>query len=239
MIFRNKVIFLMAFFSLCCFIVSGCGNIASNAPTGGKLKVITSVYPVYDFTRRIGGDKVDVTILVPPGVEPHDWEPTAKEILQIKSAKLFLYHGAGLENLGKLINQETLGSTKAVAVSANIPELTLGHDQEADDHHHDSHMWLDPVTAQAEADNIAKALAAVDPQNSTYYFSNAEKFKGELALLDAEYQKELANVARREIVTSHAAFSYLAKRYNLTQTAIMGLSPDSEQIGRAPCRERV
>ncbi len=97
-----------------------------------------------------------------------------------------------------------------------------------DNDHLDSHMWLDPVSAQQEVLNIAAALAAVDPANGDYYRSNAAKYNQELARLDQEYRQTLAKLPRREIVTSHAAFGYLAKRYNLRQVAIMGLSPDSE-----------
>ncbi len=89
--------------------LAGCGSKANTAKPGEKIKVMTTIYPVYEFARQVGGDKVDVTMLVPPGVEPHDWEPTAKEIILLKSAKLFLYQGAGFENLDKILNKQTLG----------------------------------------------------------------------------------------------------------------------------------
>ncbi|MDR3563119.1 MAG: metal ABC transporter substrate-binding protein [Negativicutes bacterium] len=218
---------------------AGCGNRTNTASSGGKLKVMTSVYPVYEFTRQVGGDKVDVTLLVPAGAEPHDWEPTAKEILLIRSAKLFLYHGAGFENIDKLLTNDALGTTQAIAVSKGIapllPDLNNAaaepgqKDDQAKEHEHsDSHMWLDPVNAQQEVANIAAALAAVDPQNRDYYQKNAANYNSDLAQLDQEYQKGLAAVTRRDIITSHAAFGYLARRYQLHQVAIMGLTPDSE-----------
>jgi len=230
-------------------ILAGCGSqVNKSQSTVEKLKVVTTVYPVYEFTRQVGGDKVDVVMLIPPGAEPHDWEPTAKEIAQIKSAKLFLYHGAGLEPVGKLLTKEILGDTPATEISKGIELLTEAAgpaDEEDEDHHEharnqeksqpdshhqhiDAHVWLDPVYAQQEVNNIAEALAKLDPQNREYYVKNAERFSKELAQLDQDYKAALATAARRDIITSHAAFGYLAKRYNLKQVAIMGLSPDSE-----------
>lgn len=214
------------------------GTPAQTAPPA-KLKVVASVYPVYEFARQVGGDKIDLIQLVPPGAEPHDWEPTAKEIVAIRAARLFFYHGAGFETLDKILTPETLGATKAVAVSQGIPALKPDEDHDHDhggndksakthDHHTDSHMWLDPLLAQKEVEAIAAALAAADPQNADYYRQNAAGYIRELAKLDQEYQTALAGLPRREIVTSHAAFGYLAARYGLKQLPIMGLSPDSE-----------
>ena len=218
------ITFLLGIFTL---TAAGCSNPAGTIKTGNKLKVVTSVYPIYEFTRKVGGEKVETTMLVPPGVEPHDWEPTAKEILELKSAKLFLYHGAGFESTDKLITKENLGDVRAVAVSTGIPVLPP-EEGLAHDNHSDSHIWLDPVYAQQEVATIAEALSEVDPQNSDYYRKNADNLKAQLALLDSDYKSTLAALPRKDIITSHAAFGYLAKRYNLRQVAIMGLSPDSE-----------
>jgi zinc transport system substrate-binding protein len=221
--------------------LTGCGTqVNSGQSVSSKVKVITTIYPVYEFTQRVGGDKVEVTMLVPPGAEPHDWEPTVNDLMQIKTAKLFLYHGAGMEPVAKLLTKDVLGNAKAVEVSKNISLLSLDEDHEeaeeqqgsnsqAHEHEHgDTHVWLDPVYAQQEVKQIAEALADVDPQNREYYRNNAVQYNQELAQLDAEYKKGLSGTTRRDIITSHAAFGYLAKRYNLQQVGIMGLSPDSE-----------
>lgn len=232
----NRVLRIGLLFILCISILislAGCSSTAKTSQSApGKVKILTTVYPVYEFARQVGGDKVEVEMLVPPGAEPHDWDPTAQDIIKIKGAKLFLYHGAGLEPVDKLLTKEVLGSVKAVEVSRGIPVIT-GHDQiEGKNPHHDSemdaHLWLDPQYAQQEVKNIAAALVEIDPQNKEYYQKNAERFEGELAQLDQEYQTALTNVKRRDIITSHAAFTYLAKRYNLQQVGIMGLAPDSE-----------
>ncbi len=217
---------------------AGCGAKTATPAPAAKLKVVASVYPVYEFARQVGGDKIDLAVLVPPGAEAHDWEPSAKEIIAIKTAKLFLYHGAGLENLAKILTPETLGATQAVAVSGGIPVLDPDDDEEADHKHGgqaakghghgDAHMWLDPLTAQKEVAAIATAFAAADPANADYYRQNAADYNGKLAALDQEYKAALAGLPRRDIVTSHAAFGYLAARYGLKQLPIMGLTPDSE-----------
>ncbi|QJW49251.1 zinc ABC transporter substrate-binding protein [bacterium BFN5] len=206
------------------------------------MKVVTTIYPVYEFVRQVGGDKVEVTMLLKPGVEPHDWEPTARELAEIKKAKVFFYHGAGLEPVDRLLTQEVLGTAQAVEVSKGIErifeqedadehehEQQTGHTE--DKHHHDEidvHTWLDPENVQHEVNVIAEALAAADSKNRDYYLKNAETYNLEIARLDQEFKSVLAKVTRRDIITSHAAFGYLAKRYNLHQLAVMGLSPDSE-----------
>ncbi|CUH96475.1 putative zinc transport system zinc-binding lipoprotein AdcA [Propionispora sp. 2/2-37] len=222
-------------------LLAGCGKQVGGEQSGNaKTRVIATIYPVYEFARQVAGDKAEVTMLVPPGAEPHDWEPSPKDLARIKNAKLFLYHGAGMEPVEKLLTKEVLGEAKPVEVSRGIELLQAseeehehGHqdEKETESHEHghvDSHVWLDPVYAQQEVENIALALIEADPVNKEYYRQRADTYKQQLAELDQAYQRALANTARRDIITSHAAFGYLSKRYHLQQMPIMGLSPDSE-----------
>jgi zinc transport system substrate-binding protein len=232
---------LFAYLLLVCLVFSlaGCGSQTTKTNSDGKkMKVVTTIYPVYEFVRQVGGDKVEVTMLLKPGVEPHDWEPTARELAEIKKAKVFFYHGAGLEPVERLLTQEVLGTAQAVEVSKGIERISEQEDADEhqaghteDKHHHDEidvHTWLDPENVQQEVNVIAEALAAADSKNRDYYLKNAETYNLELAKLDQEFKSALAKVTRRDIITSHAAFGYLAKRYDLHQLAVMGLSPDSE-----------
>lgn len=219
-------------------LLAGCGgNKGTTGESAGtaKIKVVATVYPVYEFVKQVGGDKVDVVMLIPPGAEPHDWEPTAKDITRIKDAKIFAYHGSGFEPVEKLLTPDVLGKTLPVQASKDVPKLAAheaeeagGHKESKHSHEGDSHMWLDPIAAQQEVNNILAALVAVDAPNAAYYKENAEKFNKQLAELDAEYKKTLSNIGRKDIITSHEAFGYLAARYNLHQVGIMGLSPDAE-----------
>ena len=223
-------------------LLAGCGgNKAKTADqtSGTKIKIVATVYPVYEFIKQVGGDKVDVVMLIPPGAEPHDWEPTAKDITRLKDAKIFAYHGAGFEPIEKLLTKDVLGTTLPVEVSKGVAKLAAHHDEDehkkADDHKEDkhghesdSHMWLDPLAAQREVNNILAALITVDEKNAAYYKENAEKFNKQLSELDQDYKKALTNSKRKDMITSHEAFGYLAARYGLNQVGIMGLSPDAE-----------
>ena len=217
-------------------LLAGCGGNKAKVATpdsAAKIKVVATVYPVYEFVKQVGGDKVDVVMLIPPGAEPHDWEPTAKDITRIKDAKIFAYHGAGFEPVEKLLTKDVLGTAMPVEVSKGVAKLAGSHegDLHKDDKHDDegdSHMWLDPLAAQQEVNNILAALIAADEKNAVYYKENAEKFNNQLAALDQEYKKTLGNIVRKDLITSHEAFAYLAARYGLHQIGIMGLSPDAE-----------
>ncbi|HWR41507.1 metal ABC transporter solute-binding protein, Zn/Mn family [Sporomusa sp.] len=239
---KIKVLF-MAIIILGVMLVSGCGQKAAapgdSAAQTPKMKVLASVYPVYEFVRQVGGEKVEVAMLVPAGAEPHEWEPSAKDLVNVKNAKLFFFHGANLEHwVAKVTAKDVIGSTTPVEVSKNIKlqegrahshdakhEEKVKHEEEDET---DPHVWLDPLLAQKEVTNIAEALAVTDPANANYYRENAVKYNTELQKIHEEYQNGLQNAKSRIIVTNHAAFGYLAARYNLEQVAIMGLSPDAE-----------
>ncbi len=242
----RKIVLLITLLFISLLLTAGCGGKGKPAPTstaGDKIKVVATIYPVYEFAKQVGGDKIDLVMLIPPGAEPHEWEPTAKDLITIKSAKVFLYNGAGFEPVDKLLHKEVLGTAAAIEISKGIPLLSgiednaednehegHDHDKQHAGHQHvvDPHVWLDPEYAKVEVNNIAQALSQVDPANSEYYRVNAEKYNAELTKLHGEFQSGLAGAVRKEIVTTHAAFQYLAKRYKLQQTPIMGLSPDAE-----------
>ncbi len=205
------------------FLVSLAGCVQQPKSTGtGKISVVTSIYPLYEFSKRIGGDKADVSILVPAGAEPHDWEPGPQDIIRIESARIFVYNGAGLEPyVDKIITKTE--STKLIVVDSS-EGITLIKEGGTPD----PHIWLDPVRAKQQVDAIEKAFIKADPENSDYYMANAQALKQDLNALDSNISKELAPAKKKVFITSHAAFGYFAKRYNLTQISIAGLSPDIE-----------
>lgn len=231
-----RILVSMSMALVAVILLAGCGGNKDKVATpdgAPKIKVVATVYPVYEFVKQVGGDKVDVVMLIPPGAEPHDWEPTARDIARIKDAKIFAYHGAGFEPVEKLLTKDVLGTTVPVRASKGVAKLadSQGADEHKDDkhgHEGDSHMWLDPLAAQQEVNNILAALTTVDEKNAAYYKGNAEKFNKQLTDLDQQYKKSLGNIVRKDIITSHEAFGYLAARYGLHQVGIMGLSPDAE-----------
>lgn len=212
-------------------MLSGCGAATQTASdtaaqkSDNKIKVITTFYPMYDFAKNIAGDHADVTALIPSGVEPHDWEPTQKDIEAIAKADVFVYNG-GVESWVadtlKSVNNEKL---QVVEASQGIA-LMEGIEEEHD--HLDPHVWLDPVFAQKQVRTIEAALEQADPNHKDDYKKNADAFISKLQALDKEYRDTLSSAKRKEFVTQHAAFGYLAKRYGVKQIPIAGLSPDVE-----------
>lgn len=209
-----SILILIGFF----LNIAGCVQPVEN---GGKIRVITTIYPLYEFSKRIGGDKVEVSILVPAGAEPHDWEPGPKDIIKIESAQVFVYNGAGFESwvAGTLKGIE---SKKLIIVDSSSGISLIKNDG------YDPHIWLDPILAERQADLIRDALIESDPQNREYYTANSDTLKEELALLDQEIKNELGSSKKKVFITSHAAFGYFSKRYGLTEVSVAGLSPDVE-----------
>lgn len=200
-------------------LVIGC---VEQPKSSGKINVVTTFYPLYEFSKRIGGEKADVSILVPAGAEPHDWEPGPKDIIKIESAEIFVYNGAGLE---PFVNEiiKRIESRKLIVVDSS-EGIELIKEEGATD----PHIWLDPMLAKHQVEAIEKAFIKADPQNSDYYRANAQALKQELDALDTGISKELASAKKKVFISSHSAFSYFAKRYGLNQIAIAGISPDIE-----------
>lgn len=222
---------------LLCSLFSGCaGDKGRTDP--GKVQVVATFFPLYDFARQVGGERVEVTCLVPPGVSVHEWEPTARDVRRVLRADLFVYNGAGLEPWVDRVLPEFRG--RAVVEATRGLDLMpykgegedhAGKEAAAEDHHHgsyDPHAWLDPVRAQHYVRQIAAGLSRVDPAGKAYYEARAVAYSERLAALDRAYREAAAHFKRREIVTAHAAFGYLAARYGLRQIPVAGLSPQAE-----------
>lgn len=191
--------------------------------------VVTSFYPLYEFTRQIAGSAARVVSLVPPGVEPHDWEPSPQDLTRIREARLFVYNGAGLEPwVARLEGAQASSGPVMVRATEGIPLLAASQSGGRGEPAPDPHVWLDPVLAQSMLETIRAALVTVDPAHAVTYAGNARGFTTKLQALHEAFGAGLKDCARSEIVTSHAAFGYLARRYGLTVVPIMGLAPESE-----------
>ncbi|TCP55909.1 zinc transport system substrate-binding protein [Tumebacillus sp. BK434] len=224
-------------------VLTGCGDSskqgAGNGSASDKVQVVTTFYPMYEFTKRVAGDLADVSVLVPAGTEPHDWEPTAKDVARISEADVFVYNGAGFEAWVDDVLQTVNNQELNIVEASHGAELVEGHEDheghsEGDhstEHSHgafDPHIWLDPVLAQHEVQQIASTLQTADPAHKADYQKNADAYIAELKALDAAFRDGLQHVKSKEIVTSHTAFAYLAKRYGLEQVPISGISPENE-----------
>jgi zinc transport system substrate-binding protein len=196
--------------------------------------VAASFFPLYDFSRQVAGDRAEVISLVPPGVEPHDWEPSPRDVAEVRKARLFVFNGGGFEQAAdRILKEIATGGPLPVDTSAGIPLLEAaagdgpGHDK-GGGHAKDPHVWLDPVLAQRQVAAIADGLTRIDPPGREIYEGNAAGYTAKLAELHRAFAAGLERCARRDIITSHAAFAYLAKRYALVQVPVMGLAPESE-----------
>ena len=187
-------------------------------------KILVTFYPIYKFTKAVGGDKVDVSVIIPSGVEPHDWEPTVQDIENLKKAKIVVINGAGLESwIPKLVSANP--DIVVVDSSKNISLLQKNETKSMTD----PHIWLDPVLVKIQVQNIADGLIKIDPKNADYYQQNANQYKAKLDLLDNYIRTDLASCNKKDFLAFHDAFSYFSKEYGLNQNTIVGgLNPENE-----------
>lgn len=227
-------------------MLSGCTRAAAPNPAAKAdameskkmLKVMASFYPMYDFAAKIGGDKAEVITLIPSGTEPHDWEPAAADIRNLEEADLFIYSGAGMEHwvddvLASLDNKNLISveASKGVALRdghSHSHEEEEGAGEPEEEGQYDPHVWLSPLNAEKEMENIKNAYIKADPDNRDYYEANYELYASRFADLNQKFQDTLSSLPNKDIVVSHEAFGYLCDAYGLNQVGIEGLSPDSE-----------
>lgn len=210
----------------------------SNPPdSADKISVVTSFYPLYFFTSKIGGEKVEVRNITPAGVEPHDYEPTPQDMIAIEKSHVIILNGASFEPWSENVLQNIQDQKSIVLAGEDLATLmTEAHEYEPEEEDEvegndevaDPHVWLSPQLAMQMAERIRDGLIAVDSKNESYYRANADEIAGELSELDAEFKTGLKSCARRDMITSHAAFAYIARDYGLRQIAISGLSPEEE-----------
>ena len=186
-----------------------------------KLQVMSSFYPLHEFSQKVGQDKVDVKLLVPVGIEPHDWEPTIKDVQQMQKSDLIIINGIGFESwtdkLTEMNYQGIVVDTSNGIIEKNIEESSTNENVVASG---DPHIWLNPVFAKIQVQNIADAFSKSDPENEKYYKDNAANYITELDLLDLKIRNELSN-CNQDFIAFHNAFSYFSNEYGLTQHTIL------------------
>jgi zinc transport system substrate-binding protein len=201
-----------------------------------KLQVVTTLFPLYDFAKNVAKERADVSLLLPPGVEAHSFEPKPGDLLRINGADLFIYTGKIMEPWAESILQG-VDTKKLVVVDASqgIATMEAAAQGEAEaDHHHDHgrvdpHIWLDLSKAQMMVDTIVKGFVRRDPGGKDFFIRNGEEFKAKLAGLDRQFRESLPSCRKRVFIHGgHFAFNYLAKRYNLTYISAYKGSPDAE-----------
>ena len=218
--------------------IAGCGSdpAPTEGATGGSagLAVAAAFYPLQYVTEAVGGDRVEVENLTAPGAEPHDLELAPRQVAQLGEADLAVY----LSGFQPAVDDAVAAQAPAALdVAEEVDLVPAGHgDEHADEHADESvdpHFWLDPLRLADAGDAVAARLAELDPEGAQTYAANATRLREELEELDAELTEGLASCEVDVLVTSHAAFGYLADRYGFTQVGISGLDPDSEPDPRA------
>lgn len=214
-----------------------CKKNPSETGAPGKIQVVVSLFPLYDFTRTIGGDKIEVSLLLPPGMEAHSFEPKPDDIIKANKAALFIYTNRYMEPwavsiAGGLDPRTTL----VVDTSKGVHFLRAGHEVDYDHGHEehsgegmDPHIWLDFSNAQAMVDTILAALIAKDPAHREYYTANAAAYKAKLQKLDQRYRDGLSRCAKHLFLHGgHFAFGYLAHSYGLSYESAYAVSANAE-----------
>jgi zinc transport system substrate-binding protein len=196
-----------------------------------KITLVASFYPLYEFASRVVGDRAEVSSLVPAGVEPHDWEPTAEHVSRGRSADMLVINGAGFESWVDDMKANVVANTsEGIKFDYEEEEKEAGNDEHrhGDDGGVNPHIWLDPMLAKHQIDKIRNVIVNTDPVNADYYNENADRFAEELDSLDAFIRSELADCEKSDFIAFHDAFVHFSERYGLRQHSIHGISPDGE-----------
>lgn len=201
-----------------CLLVSCASPDASPDGDGERPLVVTSFYAMYDFTSALAGDRAHVRVLVPPGSEPHSWEPSAGDMAALSDARLFVYNGLGMEPFAPgLIDAAANPELVCVEAAADIEPLPG-----------DPHVWLDPRNAAVQYEAICAGLCEMDPDGADYYRERLAGISSALEKLDGDYREAAASFKTKDLVVAHAAFGYLCGAYGLRQIAVTGLSAEGE-----------
>jgi zinc transport system substrate-binding protein len=215
-------------------VLAGCGTGADAGTTDGKPAIVTAFYPLQFLSQRIGGATVTVIDLTKPGAEPHDVELNPRQVGQISDASLVVYLDGFQPAVDEAVAQEAKDRAFDAGSVVDLLPITGDHAEEPGEEHEeatggkDPHVWLDPARYATVAGELGERLAEMEPAHAADYRARAAAVRAELTTLDNEFTTGLKTCARREIVTSHTAFNYLAQRYRLTEVGITGVSPEAE-----------
>ncbi|MCZ7573026.1 MAG: metal ABC transporter substrate-binding protein [Ardenticatenaceae bacterium] len=212
------------------------GATGERAAIGQPLQVVATTTIVGDVVRNIAGDKVQLTVLMPPGADPHSFEPTPQDVAAIANADIVFINGVGLEKFLEPLLENAGGDARTVSVSEGVATREFAGEEEhaGEDEHEgdDPHVWFNPLNVVVWTDNIEKTLSELDPNNAEAYRSSAEAYKQQLAELDNWIQGQVTGIPenRRTLVVDHALFGYFADRYGFEQVGavIPGVSTMAE-----------
>ena len=198
-------------------MVAGCGG--QQSADKNKLQVAASFYPMAEFVQAVGGDKVQVTTLVPDGAEPHDWEPSPKDLTRLGRAQVFVYNGMVEPWAQQAL--DALSERKIMPVEAGRGLFARAGKQ-------DPHVWVSPKKAIVQVQRITEALCEADAKHTDIYKDNSRAYIAKLEQLDKRLAAVSKAAPKKVFVTAHAAFGHLAEDYGLRQLSVAGISAEAE-----------
>ena len=217
------------------WLLSGSHSYAQAQP---KVKAVTTLFPLQEFARMVGGERAQVDLLLPPGAEPHEWEPKPGDLARIYKADVFIFIGRAMEPWAyDLLKATQKANLKIVEALKGLQLLEAGDSPREISRERksyaeekvDPHVWLDFSQDLKIIEAIAAAFAEKDPAHASQYRANAASYQSRLSTLDQKYQSALARCRHRQMfLGGHSAFAYLAKRYGLRQIPLYGVSPNAE-----------
>lgn len=219
-------------------VMTGC----SNDKKSDKITIVSTIFPGYDFARAVGGDNVDITMLVKPGSESHAYDPTPKDIIKIQQSDIFIYVGGESEEWVKDILNDISSKTKVIRLMdlVEVKEEETVEGMEAEDHadeeefvdegEYDEHVWTSPINAIKIVKSIENSLVEIDKSQADYYKDNAEKYIAKIKKIDEEIKDILINAKRNDLVfADRFPFRYFVDEYNLNyRAAFSGCSSETE-----------
>ena len=221
-------------------LVIGCDRAGSGgAGGGGRPKIVATTTMIGDLVKQIAGDKVELFVLMPPGTDPHGYKPTTKDLADVSRGDFVFYNGLHLEGtMVELFEEKMKG--KAVAVARDIPTDKLLPWQAGQGGAHDPHIWFDPTLWRFAAHTVRDELARINPANTAEYDKNLSDLDGRLGKLDEYIRQRIGQIPqnRRVLITSHDAFNYYGRRYELEVRGIQGISTETD-AGLANIQEAV
>jgi zinc transport system substrate-binding protein len=212
-------------FLLLSLAFSACGQSAPYVRSDGKLAVVASILPLADFARQVGGNRIDVVVLVPAGASPHTYEPTPAQLLAVARARVLVLNGVGLEFWAeKVISSAGNPDLKVVTVSEGVKIIAGDPDEPGGN----PHTWLSPVNAMRGVEKIRDGLVLADPAGAAVYRANADAYLQELRVLDADIRAAVAGFSSRKFIAFHAAWPYFAADYGLEEVDVIERRPGQE-----------
>ena len=223
----KKLKYILSVTFILSLIISGCSK-KESVKNSSKKTVYTTFFPVYDLTKRIVGNKMNIEMIIKGNQEPHDFELNTKDMTKITKADLIVYNGAHMEGFIDNLKDVSQKKNQFLDLSQGLTLLESEHSSS-----HDSvnpHTWLSIKNTIIQLDTIYRKVSSIDPENKEIYKKNYEDAVSQFKALDQKFKKELSKVKSKDkyFIVSHAAFNYLAKDYGLKQIAVTGISPEDE-----------